>query len=122
MTHILVIDDDISIQLLFGQYLKDKGYSVALASDGKEGLRQMHERKPDLIITDIMMPEMDGLEIIQELRKNNPALPVIAISGGIRNNTINFLPIAKKTGAYRVLEKPIELARLLETVQELTQQ
>jgi len=120
MAHILIIDDDSSVQTLFKQFLESKGYSVSLASNGREGLRQMHKCNPDLIITDIMMPEMDGLEIIQEVRVHHLEMPVIAISGGMRNAPMNFLPHAKKFGAVRIFEKPVPLADLLAAVRELT--
>jgi CheY-like chemotaxis protein len=119
MALILVIDDDESVLTLFQQFLESNGYAVALAVNGREGLEQMHRNNPDLIITDIMMPEMDGLEIIREIRALHPELPVIAISGGMRAAPINFLPHAKKFGACRVFEKPVALAELLKAVQEL---
>lgn len=119
MAHILIIDDDSSVLHLFGQFLEENGYSVALAANGKEGLSMMHQQRPDLIITDIMMPEMDGLEVIHEVRMQHPDLPVIAISGGMRIRPMNFLPHAKKMGACHVLGKPVELGVLLATVQEV---
>ena len=119
MAHILIIDDDPAVLSLFGQFMESSGYSVALAADGREGLRLMKQQTPDLIITDIMMPEMDGLEIIHEIAKTHPLLPVIAISGGMRNVSVNFLVHAKKFGARRILVKPVTLADLLQTVEEL---
>jgi CheY-like chemotaxis protein len=79
----------------------------------------MREQTPDLIITDIMMPEMDGLEIVTHIRKHHPSLPVIAISGGMQRASMNFLPLAKKFGACRVFEKPVSLVQLQEAVDEL---
>jgi CheY-like chemotaxis protein len=77
MARILIIDDDLSIQQLFKQFLSGEDHNVLSASNGKEGLRLMKQQKPDLIITDIMMPEMDGLEVVREIRKtdllNHPA-------------------------------------------------
>ena len=119
MAHILIIDDDPAILGLFGQFMESCGYSVALAADGQEGMRLMKQQTPDLIITDIMMPEMDGLEIIREIANSHPLLPVIAISGGMRNIPVNFLIHAKKFGARSILEKPVTLADLLQAVQEL---
>lgn len=119
MPHILIIDDDLSVLSLFEQFLTSAGYSVALATDGREGLRQMKQQKPDLIITDIMMPEMDGLELLMEIKKHHQEIPVIAISGGMKIRPISFLPQAKKFGARRVFQKPIALTELLQAVQEL---
>jgi CheY-like chemotaxis protein len=119
MAHILVIDDEPSILSLFGQFFRDKGYSVAVAADGNEGMRLIKQQKPDLIITDIMMPEKDGLEVIQEVRRLSPELPVIAISGGMKGGLTSFLPHAKIFGAERVIEKPVPLTVLLAAVQEL---
>lgn len=99
-----MIDDDLSVQTLFDQFLRGAGYSVVLASNGIEGLRLIHKRKPDLIITDIIMPEMDGLEILQEVRQHNPDIPIIAISGGMRSLPMDFLPPAKKFGADHILK------------------
>lgn len=120
MAHILIIDDDPAVRSLFGQFLDGEGYSTALAADGREALELLQTRRPDVIITDIMMPEMDGLEVIQNIRKNYAEIPVVAISGGMKGVPINFLPHAKKMGALCVFEKPVSLANLLQTVRKLT--
>jgi CheY-like chemotaxis protein len=119
MNHILVIDDDPSVLSLFDQFLESTGYSVALAPDGREGFRSIRKKKPDLIITDIMMPDMDGLEVLMELKNKHPDIPVIAISGGMKIQPVSFLPQAKKFGTRRVFQKPVALADLLKAIQEL---
>jgi len=119
MEHILIIDDDEAIRSVFEQFLEGTGYSVETAEEGKEGLRKMKARTPDLIITDIMMPEMDGLEMVTFIKKNHPDLPIIAISGGMQAAPVNFLPMAKQFGACKVFEKPLPLKTLLDAVQEL---
>lgn len=119
MKHILVIDDDPSIRLTFKRYLDSKGYSVSVAADGAEGLSMVNERIPDLVITDVMMPEKDGLEVVLDLRENHPDLPIIAISGGMRIVPMDFLPMISKFGAGKVFYKPVELEELLGAVQEL---
>jgi CheY-like chemotaxis protein len=119
MKTILIIDDDEAVLVLYTRYLESKGYTVLQAADGREGLRLFEATPPDLVITDIIMPEMDGLELIPKLRKKFPNVPVIAISGGMRNATITFLPHAKTFGACRVFEKPVDLSDLLQAIKEL---
>ena len=119
MEHILVIDDDEKIRLVFERFLKGKGYAVDCAADGKEGLLLLETKTPDLVITDIMMPDTDGLEVVLSMREKHPEIPVIAISGGITSTGMDFLPLVKKFGAIKVLYKPVELADLLEKIREL---
>lgn len=119
MATILIIEDDLPIQRMFKQFLESFGYTIVCADDGREGLRLLNEQRPDLVITDIMMPEMDGLEVIQQIHKHQAGLPVIAISGGMRDMPINFLPHARAFGAAKVFEKPVPLAALMAAVQEL---
>lgn len=89
------------------------------AADGKEGLLLLETKTPDLVITDIMMPDTDGLEVVLSMRDKHPEIPVIAISGGITFSGMDFLPLVKKFGAIKVLYKPIELGDLLEKIHEL---
>ncbi len=117
MATILVIDDDKSIQIVFKQFLERKGHDVLLADDGRQGMQLINQSDLDLIITDIMMPEMDGLEILLEIRNSKQTIPIIAISGGMRDLPLNFLSQAKLFGARQVLEKPIPLTVLDKAVQ-----
>ncbi|WP_372808022.1 response regulator [Pontiella sp.] len=119
MKKILVIDDDPSVQKLFSMFLGKKGYQIQVADNGKIGMDLMERDQPDLIITDILMPEMDGLEILLKIRKTRADLPVIAISGGSRALPINFLKQASLFGAKHVFEKPVPLNVLNETVRDL---
>lgn len=121
MKHILIIDDDPAILILFEEFLKSKGYGTAAAANGRQGLKMLEQHKPDLIITDIMMPEMDGREMIYEVRALHPELPIIAISGGIKRTPMYLLTNAKKLGACRIFNKPVQLTELLKAVQELLQ-
>lgn len=116
MANILVIDDDPSIRTVFKRFLEKHGYLVDVAADGKEGIHKVATKVPDLIITDIMMPEKDGLEVVLAMRKEHPDLPVIAISGGMRMAPMDFLPIVKTFGAREVFYKPVELDDLLTAV------
>ena len=118
MKRILVIDDDEMIRTVFERFLKGQGYAVDCAADGKEGLRLLEAEPPDLVITDIMMPDTDGLEVVLSMRKKHPGIPVVAISGGMTLSPMDFLPMVKKFGACKVLYKPIELEDLLAAVEE----
>lgn len=119
MSHILVIDDDAAIRDLLSYYLTRKGYSVAVAENGLLAERQIEERRPDLVISDILMPEADGLEFLMKVKARLPVLPVIAISGGIRGANYDPLPVAKKLGARHVLSKPLDLNQLLDCVRDV---
>ncbi len=119
MKHILIVDDDSAIQLIFEQFLQGEGFSTALAADGFEAILQLKEQTPDLIITDIIMDGMDGLALIREVRKKEFHIPVIAISGGQCVMSVDFEPRAEKNGADEFLEKPVRLADLLESIQTL---
>jgi len=116
---ILIIDDEVQIRELLGQMLTREGYDVVHASDGKEGMKACREQSIDLIITDIIMPEKDGIEMILELRHDFPALKVIAISGGGRLGPDGYLEMARKLGAHRTFFKPFNRKEILDAVQEL---
>jgi CheY-like chemotaxis protein len=118
MSRILIIDDDPYIRTVFKRYLEGNGYEVEVAQDGNEGLKSVKRVEPDLVVTDVMMPEKDGLEVVLELRKTCPNVPVIAISGGMRIAPMDFLPMVKKFGAKRVLYKPIDLEELSEAIEQ----
>ena len=119
MAKILVIDDDATIQLVFAKFLARLGHEIMQAENGKAGMGIIQETRPDLVITDIMMPEMDGLEILMQLRSMHDSIPVIAISGGMRALPVNFLQQAKLFGARYVFEKPVPLGVLHNAVKEL---
>lgn len=119
MSTILVLDDEKSVQALFSQFLQGEGYNVLCAANGREGLEMLRKSKVDLVITDIMMPEMDGLEVVRKIRDGNASLPVIAISGGMRNAAVNFVSVAREFGANAIFEKPVSLGDLLTSVKEL---
>jgi len=118
MARILVIDDDETIRNVFSRFLSGKGHEVFVAGDGRKGLRVLEEEELDLVITDIMMPETDGLEVVMAIRGKENDIPVIAMSGGMHAMPMDFLPMAKKFGARKVLYKPIELEDLLAAVNE----
>lgn len=119
MKRILVIDDDEMIRIVFKRFLTGKGYVVTCAENGEEGLGLLESENPNLVITDIMMPGTDGLEVVLSMREKHPNIPVIAISGGMTLAPMDFLPMVKKFGAVKVFYKPVELEDLLEGAQEL---
>jgi len=116
---ILIIDDEVQIRELLGQMLAREDYDVVYASDGKEGMKACREQSIDLIITDIIMPEKDGIEMILELRHDFPGLKVIAISGGGRLGPDGYLEMARKLGAHRTFFKPFNRKEILDAVREL---
>jgi DNA-binding response OmpR family regulator len=119
MAKILVIDDEPSILLMIKKMLEKEGYTVDLALNGRDGMELFELIKHDLVITDIIMPEKEGLETILELRKKYPALKIIAISGGGRIRPEGYLPGAKLLGADIVFQKPLAQKEFKEAVSML---
>jgi two-component system chemotaxis response regulator CheY len=116
MSLILVIDDDKAIRDLLRRVLESASYKVIDAPDGRAAMRMWRENPADLIITDILMPEQDGLEFIRELRREAPTAKIIALSGGSVRMHLDTLGIAKQFGAVGTLNKPFEIDDLLRTV------
>lgn len=116
MARILIIDDDKMVLNMLRQVLEGAQHTVVEASNGEVAMRLWREDPPDLIITDILMPEKDGLEVIRELRRECPTVKVIALSGGSRKIHFDALDVAKRFGALSALEKPFELKELLASV------
>src|ERR1700686_3266414 len=107
-SYILVIDDDALVRQALTQVLNSRGYEVQCAPEGRQGLRAFQQRRPDLVISDIIMPEMEGIETIMELRILSRDCPIIAMSGGGRFGKADFLSVAKHLGATVTLSKPFE--------------
>jgi DNA-binding response OmpR family regulator len=116
---ILIIDDDDQIRILLRQVMEWAGYEVFEAADGREGMHQQRKQQADLVITDLIMPEQEGLETITLLRKEYPLVKIIAISGGGRIGPDAYLPAAQELGADRVFSKPFDVRDLATTVREL---
>ena len=119
MAKILVIDDDPSILTMLKRMLEKEGYEVDTAFNGSEGLEKIESFPPDLLVTDIVMPEKEGLELIFYLRKNNPGLKIIAISGGGRFNYEGYLTSAKYLGADLTFQKPLIHKEFVQAVSDL---
>lgn len=113
MPRILIIDDEPAIRDLLVEVFRDAGFEVAWAESGIDGVRLCGEQKPDLVVTDMLMPGKDGVETILELRRSAPGLPVIAISGGSARSPIDLLAMARRFGAVRVYRKPFDPFQLL---------
>jgi len=116
---ILLIDDDELVRATIQSILESAGYEVTQAADGVQGLEAYRASTPDLVITDILMPNKEGIETIRDLKRCNPAPRIIAISGGDRNGDAQFLQMAEKLGADRILPKPFRKAALLDLVDGL---
>lgn len=116
---ILIIDDEVHILLMLKKMLEKAGYEVDIASNGLEGLKLFRKDLPALVITDIIMPEKEGLETIREMKKEQPDLKILAMSGGGKISADNYLDTAKIFGASGIIEKPFNQSRLLSIVDEL---
>lgn len=119
MAKILVFDDEPSILLMIKKMLEKAGHEVDIALNGREGMELFENNKPDLVITDIIMPEKEGLETIIEIRKKHPDMKIIAISGGGRIGPNGYLPGAKLLGANMVFQKPLDQKEFIEAVTKL---
>jgi DNA-binding response OmpR family regulator len=119
MARILVIDDNPAVRSILLGALESAGHEVLLASNGAEGLELQRGHSSDIVITDIIMPEKEGLETIRDLRQLYPNLGIIAMSGGGKSvSTSSYLTTAGELGA-EVLLKPFHSAALLATVEKL---
>lgn len=117
MSRLLLIDDDAMLREVLATELAQAGHSVVQADDGRLGARLFRVGRADLVITELVLPNHDGLGLIAELRREWPALPIIAMSGGSRSPL--YLSIATKLGAQRALAKPFAPDVLRRVVDEL---
>ncbi|MBN1990994.1 MAG: response regulator [Bacteroidales bacterium] len=116
---ILIIDDDADLATSLRDLITIEGYQVTIARNGKVGLDLQGKTPFDLVITDIVMPENDGLEVIISLRCNYPQTKVIAMSGGGYVNSRDYLLMAKELGASMALSKPFEFHLLQSEIRRL---
>ncbi|WP_457574721.1 response regulator [Desulfolithobacter sp.] len=116
---ILVIDDDEHMRELLSQVIEWAGYEVMLAENGRIAMEMQRENPADLVITDLIMPEQEGLETISSLKKEYSSVKIIAISGGGRIGPEAYLPAASELGADRVFCKPFDVQEMVTAVREL---
>jgi CheY-like chemotaxis protein len=117
MPTILVIDDSADMRELLDRMLRRAGFDVVSAANGRMGLALFKSARPELVITDILMPEMEGIETLRALKQEDPRVRIIAISGV--DMTVDYLRMATWLGAAEALQKPVERACLIETVQRV---
>jgi len=118
---VLVVEDDVQVRTMLRMTLEDAGYCVREASDGHQAIGLHRSFPADIIVTDILMPEKEGLETIMELRTEWPDLRIIAITGGGSGDPQSYLEIAKRIGAARAFQKPVDQKELLNAVKELVE-
>jgi DNA-binding response OmpR family regulator len=114
MCNVILIDDDIELLRQMATAFISAGHKVRAAPDGQAGLALFTAEASDLVVTDIIMPNREGIETIVELRKASSSVKVIAISGGYRVGPADFLELARHVGADAALAKPFRLAQLLD--------
>jgi len=116
---VLIIDDMQAIRTRLRQSLEKAGYEVLETSNGREGLEALQAHSFDLVITDIIMPEMEGIETIMRIRKNYPAMRILAISSGGSHEKSKLLGMARRLGAHDTLAKPFTQEALLASVRRM---
>ncbi|HEX4933662.1 MAG TPA: response regulator [Gemmatimonadaceae bacterium] len=117
MPKILVIEDDESLRALMSRALRSRGHDVLVARDGAEGLAVWDRERPDLVVTDLYMPNVDGIEAILAFRSRDPGLPIVAVSGGDSRASFLALDSAGDLGATVVLAKPFLPEQLYDAVE-----
>jgi CheY-like chemotaxis protein len=119
MASVLVIDDDAAARRLFTEVLAREGHSVHASADGQLGLQQFKKARPDVVVTDLIMPNREGIETIRAMRAFDPSVPIIAMSGNAGAKFMNFLKVAKLSGAALTLEKPFTPEKLVAAVTQV---
>ena len=120
MASILIVDDDRAVQIIMKLLLEREGHRVTCAGDGPSALRIVHDREVQLLIIDIFMPGMDGLETMKLVHQHRPGVPIIVVSGhalSARSTAApDFLAMSRRLGAVRSLQKPFKSSVLLSHV------
>ena len=119
MAGILIIDDEVHIREMLRAILSREGFTVQTAVNGLDGLNKVIAGPPRLVVTDIIMPECEGIETIRTLRKSFPDVRILAMSGGGRYGAFTFLEMASKLGAHATIAKPFARAQVVALVRDL---
>ena len=119
MSHILVVEDSEDLRYIVKDILKKAGHRVSEACDGSEVSQRLAGDPIDLVITDILMPEQEGIQTIVQIRRNNPDIKIIGMSGGGKGGAEHYLEMAREFGANATMLKPFKKAQLLELVDKL---
>jgi CheY-like chemotaxis protein len=119
MGEILLIDDDPSVRQVVSEMLRQAGHAVTIAENGRVAVERLKGQTFDLVITDLIMPEQEGIETIAEIRRRDPHMPIVAISGGGRLGPGDYLETARYLGADATLAKPFGRQELIATVDAL---
>jgi DNA-binding NtrC family response regulator len=118
VARILVVDDDGAIRGAIRKVLTLEGFEVIESMNGRDAIASYRAQPVELVITDIWMPDKDGLEVIRELRQISPDLPMIAMSGGSSRDQLDFLHHAEAFGACKVFQKPFKIEELVQSVKQ----
>ena len=117
--HILIVDDDEMMRAFIRELLLINDFEITEAANGKLGLKEFRENTPNLVITDIIMPEMEGISFIRELRSHNKDIPIIAMTGNVHGRMEEYLEISSQLGADEILRKPIKSQEFLDAIERL---
>ena len=119
MSHILVVEDSEDLRYIIKDILQRAGHQVSEACDGSEVSQRFTGDPVDMVITDILMPEQEGISTILQIRRSNPNIKIIGMSGGGKGGAEHYLEMAREFGADATMQKPFKKAQLLEIVDEL---
>lgn len=120
MNRILVADDDLTFRSIMLKVLSDHGFEAVGVANGNEVLEAIKQGAFNVLVTDLMMPDMDGLEVIRHVTKTNPEVAIIAVSGGSHTG-VNYIKTAKKFGADEIMAKPVNYDEFVAIVKKCCQ-
>ena len=118
MARILIIDDEVTVRLAIRKMVEWAGHEAVEAENGAQGVALQRESQADLVISDMIMPDKHGIDAVAEIMRMDPQVPVIAISGGAMLGNTDYLPIARRLGVRRILDKPFGMSQLLAAIRD----